>query len=341
MLFVVNNKRETELLLCGLKLLIERETNLLGVRGGVTNRNTNIGITPEKARGDLSHQNTSPSVKIQLGQGHDIVIPGKDYGEYASSENEEGDIGKEEDTLGKSKNWLQTSSRNHLCLDASKSEDNHTKEVEMQGNIPLYLYGQQIWREIATNIELPLPLPFCRALLLDSSSPLIMKWEKDKGDTNYCKTPWTFTSSIHGGTDRNSYTHEHDLIASGTMVGGYRTTSFDRIRNGQILNLSESQTVSTDDDKLLIIVITEELPRRGFSVKIKIILNVSTKQTCVATIVAELCALGKNMTNQVAVHKALLLVIDELKARYGEGNKGECRYNDNLPMYNSLNQNIN
>jgi hypothetical protein len=41
-----------------------------------------------------------------------------------------------------------------------------------------YGHGQPIMRDIATNIQLPLPLPLCDVLLLDPSSPVIEKWER-------------------------------------------------------------------------------------------------------------------------------------------------------------------
>jgi hypothetical protein len=56
LLFLANNFREAELLVCGLKLLLERECARLGVRGGLPmtalgGRNKDGAMSPAAARG--------------------------------------------------------------------------------------------------------------------------------------------------------------------------------------------------------------------------------------------------------------------------------------------------
>lgn len=118
-----------------------------------------------------------------------------------------------------------------------------------------YVHGQLIVRDIATNIHLPLPLPLCRVLLLDSSSPVIEKWEDDRGDKHFTRTDWTFPPT----TPRELEWHasEHQLIASGSMMGAHRTMSFDRMRNGSLVHLSETQIIDADDSEKLAFTISE------------------------------------------------------------------------------------
>ena len=46
------------------------------------------------------------------------------------------------------------------------------KGILISREVCLLLNGQQIVKDIAQNVRLPLPLPLCRVLLLDSSSPV-------------------------------------------------------------------------------------------------------------------------------------------------------------------------
>jgi hypothetical protein len=59
------------------------------------------------------------------------------------------------------------------------------------------------------------------------------------------------------------------------------------------------------------------MPRRGFSMKVKFVLRPSKDNSCEATVIGEVRPVGKNMSNQAAVHNAFLLVLNELKTRYG------------------------
>ena len=105
-------------------------------------------------------------------------------------------------------------------------------------------------------------------------------------------------------------------------MGAHRTTSFDRLRNGSLVHLSETQIIDADDSEKLTFTISERMPRRGFSMKVKFLLRSSKDNSCEATVIAEVRPVGKNMSNQAAVHKAFLLVLNELKMRYGGEGKG-------------------
>jgi hypothetical protein len=182
-----------------------------------------------------------------------------------------------------------------------------------------YVHSQPIMRDIATNIHLPLLLLLCRALLLDSSSQVIEKWEKDRGDNNFTRTDWTFPPATPRELERHA--SEHQLIASGSMMGAHRTTSFDRLRNGSLIHLAETQIIDGDDSEKLAFTISERMPHLGFSMKVKFVLRSSKDNSCEATVIGEVRPVGKNMLNQAAVHKASLLALNELKTRYGsEGN---------------------
>lgn len=186
--------------------------------------------------------------------------------------------------------------------------------------VPHYVYGQQVVRDVARNVRLPLPLPLCRVLLLDSTSPVMRKWESNRGDKNFDKSRWVFPPATPRELERHS--SEHQLIASGSMCGATRMTSFDRPRYGSTVRLSETHTVDADDRKKLVVTIEEKNPRRGFTARVKIVLRAVKEDACDASIVAEVRPVGKDMSNQAAVHKAFLLVLDEIKLRYGSDGCG-------------------
>jgi hypothetical protein len=212
------------------------------------------------------------------------------------------------------KSWGEVPGRDYMRGQAAADQ----VERRSQG-IPKYVHGQLLVRDIATDVELPLPLPLCRVLLLDSTSPVITKWEKDRGDSNFSKTQWTFPPATPRELERHE--SEHQLIASGSMMGAHRTTNFDRPRNGTLVRLSETQIIDADDSEKLAFTVSERNPRRGFSIKVRILLRASKENSCVATVLGEVRPVGKNMSNQAAVHKAFLLVLNEITARYGtEGN---------------------
>jgi hypothetical protein len=328
LLFLANNFREAELLVCGLKLLLERETARLGVRGGLPitalgGKVAESSMSPAAARGFKEPPSLGKSVRESK----------RDSG-YSSSE-----MGDETSTLGDSscqmlrsvpegrKKWGNVPGRNYMREKAEQSSPTKggfeppTEYGTCNGTaVTKYVHGQLIVRDIAANIHLPLPLPLCRVLLLDSSSPVIEKWEEDRGDRNLSRTDWKFPPATPRELERHA--SEHQLIASGSMMGAHRMTSFDRLRNGALVHLSETQIIDADDSEKLAFTISERIPRRGFSMKVKVLLRSSKDNSCEATVIGEVRPVGKNMSNQAAVHKAFLLVLNELKLRYGSEDKG-------------------
>ena len=297
LLFLANNFREAELLVCGLKLLLERETARLLVRGGLSRNDT------LSARG---YHELAPS-----GRGSHFMA--SDYGGDESTVGESVGMHDRELPAGRS-TWSSLPGRNYMRGQAAVSTSpTNGKRVDV--GIPSYGHGQQMTRDVARNILLPLPLPFCRVLLLDSTSPVIRKWEKDRGDFNFEKSRWAFPPATP--RERERHTSEHQLIASGSMCGANRTTSFDRPRYGSIVRLSETHAVDADDSSKLIFTVTERNPRRGFSVIVRVTLRAVKDNVCDATVAAEIRPVGKDMSNQAAVHKAFLLVLDEIAQRYG------------------------
>jgi hypothetical protein len=150
---------------------------------------------------------------------------------------------------------------------------------------------------------------------------VIKKWYHDRGDSEYVKSSWEFPVS----SSLKSELHSSELkcISSGHMVGGSRTVTFKRTRNGQKVDLSENHTVDVDNPSELSLSVQEKMPRRGFNVQVTVNVSAVSNQSCQVLITADLTPIGRNMADQSAVHKAYLLVIDELKTRYGSGSKGE------------------
>lgn len=320
LLFLANNFREAELLVCGLKLLLERETKRLGVRGGLPvsafgGRHLAGAMSPSAARGyrEISTPIGKPSRR------------GTDSG-YISSDagGDESVISGTQDPTGKElpdsrRTWGDVPGRNYMRGQAATVSVSKTRGYDERG-VPHYRHGQQVVRDVARGFRIPLPLPLCRVLLLDSTSPLVQKWEDDRGDQNFNKSRWAFPPATPRELERHS--SEHQLIASGSMCGATRTCSFDRPRYGSMVHLSETHAVDADDAKKVVFLVEEHNPRRGFSVRVRITLRAYKETSCDATIVAECRPVGKDMSNQAAVHKAFLLVLDEIKARYGEDGGG-------------------
>lgn len=115
---------------------------------------------------------------------------------------------------------------------------------------------------------------------------------------------------------------ESQILSSGPMEGGHRTTAFDRIRGKEKIRLSEVMVVDTDNSSRVGISIAERMPRRGFAAKVILIVSATSNQTCKINIVGEIVPVGKDLSNQGAVHRAYLLLIEELKSRYGAQNGG-------------------
>jgi lipid-binding SYLF domain-containing protein len=316
LLFLANNFREAELLVCGLKLLIERETTRLGVRGGMPKswfglKKGENSVSPSAARGF-----EAPSSRLQ-----GTPSPSKRSG-YTSSDVEtdaESLDGARTDLPDDRRNWGNVPGRDYMRVQAAGMIDSKSMGIKEQG-VPQYIHGHPLFRELSKNVRLPLPLPLCRVLLLDSTSPVIRKWEHDRGDHNFEKSRWAFPPATPRELEKHS--SEHQLIASGSMCNAHRTISFDRPRYGSLVRLSETHTVEADEASELVFTVTERNPRRGFSIKVRVNLRAFKDASCDATVVAEIRPVGKDMSNQAAVHKASLLVVEELRERYGEDSSG-------------------
>jgi hypothetical protein len=357
---LANSRREADILFSGLKLLLEREMNRLGVRGGVPlselcGKSIPGAITPEQARGETnksSRGNSRPIARIRPRKGvasRGISNPSDIDAGYASS-----DVENDEDSLftrdssvylkdrhkvpeGR-KSWSQVPARSFLRDQASGAPEVKSpaklnvkpsstfipktipppeKKDDIQ---PIYAHGELLIRDISTDVMLPLPLPLSRVLLLDSSSPVITKWEADRGDVKFVKGGWEFPANSPRGLEIHAT--ERQLIASGSMMGAHRKTSYDRMRSGQIVHLEETQIVDSDDLEKLSYTVTERTPRRGFAIKIRIILRSTEDGLSSATVRGEIRPMGKNMTDQSAVHRAFNLVLNESRLRYGEEKKG-------------------
>jgi len=329
LLFLANNFREAELLVCGLKLLLERETARLGVRGGLPitalgGRNKEGAMSPAAARGFRDSPNRSqPSTKQRhrssrapkQSSGYDSSVIGDESLLSGIDENDAKDLTSQSNSKKKKgSKWSKQPGRDYMRGQASSLIATEQSGVSEKG-VPQYVHGQQIVKEIVQNVRLPLPLPLCRVLLLDSTSPVIKQWEKDRGDTNFDKTRWTFPPATPRELERHS--SEHHLIASGSMMGASRKASFDRPRYGSMVRLSETHTVEADNPKKVAFTVTERNPRRGFSLKVRMVLRAHQENSCEVSIFADVRPVGKDMSNQAAVHKAFQLVLDEIVERYG------------------------
>jgi len=356
MLFLANSNREAELLFCGLKLLLECETARLSVRGGVplNKLGGKLGknaLSPLTARGasnsrrrDRSeigkHRHLSRRAKDDLddrSKYSSFGEPGTSSDESATNDgkdallNDESEIGKLSDRHqvpeGR-QSWSQLPGRNYMKQMASSAT---SPRAQAQG--PTYELGKMIYTDIATNISLPLPLALCRVLFLDSSSPVNKMWENGRVDSDYRHGAWLFPPGSVREFERNAAS-EQQLISNGSMVGAQRTISYSRTRNRELVRLSETIIVEKDDEHTLVFVVADQMPRRGFSARARLHLRSFSNQSCEARVVTEIRPVGKNLSNQEAVHKAYVLVLDEMKKRYGVEEKGLLAVF--LDVYNTL-----
>lgn len=298
-LFLTKSDQEACVLMSGIRILLELEAKRCGVRGG-------IGRDREPPRGSPSMNNANNNKRNIKAKKR-----GRSSGHSGSDVEDNDDMSAVSiaSVQDGSKTWSRVPGRRFLRGHASANDHGY----------PQYVLGQLLVRDIAKNIHLPLPLPLCRVLLLDSSSPVISKWEKVRGDQEFEKTPWAFPPATP--RERDQYQSEHQLIASGSMCGAHRTISYQRHRQGHLVRLSETQIVDSDDSEKLVFQIHERMPRRGFSVKVKILLR-SYHSECEATVLLEIRPVGRDMSNPEAVHKAFLLVLEEFRERYGPEGKG-------------------
>jgi hypothetical protein len=307
-MFICRTLEETRLVFCGLKVLVEKETARLGIRGGQgkTYRNGRSitsamkGKSKSAAHLQSSRQN-SGYASSEIDDTDELPVSGGHNHNRSTPE------GLPEGW----KSWGRFPGRAYMREQASSNDDGY----------PTYIHGQLLVRDLCKNVHLPLPLPLCRVLLLDSSSPVVSKWENDRGDSDFEKTPWTFPPATP--REMEQFQSEHQLIASGSMCGAHRTISYERYRNGQLVRLSETHIVDSDDSEKLAFQVNERLPRRGFSIKVKILLRaVDNGSACEATVLGEIRPVGKNMSDPGAVHKAFVLVLEELRHRYGTESVG-------------------
>lgn len=326
LLFLANNYREAELLICGLKLLLERETTRLGVRGGLPltalgGRSREGVMSPAAARGfreipSKSLNNASGGWHSNSGsfqrQNQNLTSTNSVTGDETSSSELDA---TESDLPEGRKKWGTVPGRNFMRGQAEPVLVDSTSPSKAEPRQIQYIHGQLIRRAIAKHVHLMLPFHFCRILLLDSSSPVMQKWERDRGDKDFERTKWAFPISV--AKESGQYTSEHQLVASNNMCGAYRTTSFDRPRYGSMIRFSEVHTVEIDDPQKVTLSVFEQNPRRGFSITVRISIKARKDETSEITVYGDIRPIGKDMSNQTAVHKAYTLVLDEIRMRFG------------------------
>jgi len=348
-LILAKSNKEAEVLFCGLKLLLECETARLSVRGGVTLNNLGGkqgkgALSPTNARGGLplrgNRRNTS-EVGIVPRRGKEDL---HDRSKYSSF----GDPGTDSD---------ESASQSKAVDTAKQSDGNilpaHTRQLPSSANSqrsrepqsPMYKLGKSVYTDIATNFSLPLPLDMCRVLFLDSMSPVNKSWEAGRSDTDFTYSEWQFSPGSVREIEQSSCS-EYQLISRDSMVGAQRTVSYNRTRNRELVRLSETIVVEQDDMTAgLVFVVKDEMPRRGFQAKAIVQLHSFGNNTCEARIVTEIKPVGKNLSNQQAVHKAFILVLNEMKKRYGLEEKGLLAVfldvHHTLPLYGGNSQQTN
>mmetsp|Transcript_1477 Transcript_1477/g.2502 ORF Transcript_1477/g.2502 Transcript_1477/m.2502 type:complete len:1349 (+) Transcript_1477:106-4152(+) len=323
LIFIADSDVEAELLFCGLKLLLECETARLGVRGGVPI--SDIGgklrkdaLTPAAARGSPLR---NPNAAGRQDATKRVTNDAKDVSQYSSL----GEIGSSSDgdeilanttqAPDDKRDWSYASPSPNRKESVEKSVGPRA-HVQMQTQeSPTYILGKEISNDVASNMTLPLPFDICRLLLLDSASPLNQTWESERGDADYQHGGWSFPPSSPRVHERRL--PEEQLVSSGSMLDAQRVRSYTRSRNREKVALSEVLFVEKDDKQGLVFVIADRAPRRGFSAKARIQLRPYSPHNCAIKIISEIRPVGKNLNNQAAVHKAFVLVLDEMRSRYG------------------------
>ena len=319
LLFIADSNSEAELLVCGLKLLLECETARLGVRGGVPineigGKLRKGSLTPAAARGSplrspnaSGHQDASKRVKDDVKD----VSKYSSFGEIGSSSDGDELVANNVQAPIEERNWPQASPNRRESVEKSVSPRAQMQTQES----PTYVLGKEISNDVASNMSLPLPFDLCRLLLLDSASPLNQTWESERGDADFQHGKWTFPPSSPRVHEREM--PEEQLISSGSMLDAQRIRSYSRMRNREKVALSEAVFVDKDDNQGIVFVVTDRAPRRGFSSKVRMQARPYSSQSCAIKIISEICPVGKNLNNQAAVHKAFVLVLDEMNSRYG------------------------
>jgi len=323
LIFIAESDIEAELLFCGLKLLLECETARLGVRGGVAineigGKLRNDSLTPAAARGsNLRSPNASGRSAATKRVKDDVKDVSKysSFGEIGSSSDGDEILANNIRADVEERDWQpQAPSPNRKeSVEKIVSPLAHVQKQTQES--PKYVLGKEISNDVASNMSLPLPFDLCRLLLLDSASPLNQTWESDRGDADYQHGEWTFPPSSPRVHEKGLA--EEQLVSSGSMLDAQRVRSYTRLRNREKIALSEALFVEKDDNRGLVFVIADRAPRRGFSAKARIQVRPYSPRNCAIKITSEIRPVGKNLNNQAAVHKAFVLVLDEMNSRYG------------------------
>jgi hypothetical protein len=324
-LFLAESNREAELLFCGLKLLLECETVRLSVRGGVplNKLGGKLGkgaLSPASARGSL----TSRFNRRSAGEVNNDRHPPRRAKQDLDDRSKYSSFGEPGTSSDESVSDDENGSfKNKFCTE-KHSDPYHTIQLaSKEPQTPIYELGKAISTDIATNISLPVPLALCRVLFLDSLSPVNKTWETSRSDTDYRHGEWTFPPGSIREFEKDS-SSEYTIVSGGSMVGAKRTISYNRRRNRELVRLSETILVEQDDlITSLVIVFQDEMPRRGFRAAAYLQLRSFENQSCEARVVTEIRPVGKNLSNQEAVHKAFVLVLDEMSKKYGVEGRGK------------------
>ena len=332
-------------------MLLECESARLGVRGGVPlnklGGKLNKGaVSPTSARGSLKTKAERSKNRQKKSQASAVPSDRSTYssiGDPGSSSDSDNDgVNDKRDSLfskqavstnlndrnlvpEKRSSWSQLPSRAFLRQAADSSSPRR------QAKIPTYELGKEVYNDVATNISLNLPLAVCRVLFLDSTSPVISAWEDRRSDNDFRRTGWTFAPGSPREYDENM--SEQKLISRGSMAGAQRTVSYVRKRNKETVRLSETIAVESDDSQKFVFAIIDRMPRRGFAAKARVIIRSFGPQSCEARVITEMRPAGKNLNDQSAVHKAYLLLLDEMKMRYGAEGKGKTFTYLMLPVF--------
>ena len=320
MFFLTNNIPESEVIFSGLKLIVERESTRVGVRGGKKTRREEVvdKDKPEDRHTDFFEEDK----KNEEEPFEHFEGSGPQFNEPITSNF----FVEEEPIKTPTKNFEEqsfTMNASHGSISSYDNSGEYENPSQKEISNMRYIQGQVIHTNIATNVSVPLPLPLCRALLVDSSSPLMNDWAIDRGDFNPSHGDWILKNAMSPRSVNYPDQKESELIFKANMTGASRTCAFERIRKGQRVGLSETWFVDIDDKDAFVFSIVERMPRRGFSLKIRVAVRPASLKSSDVTIVGETVPLGKNTTDQAVVHRAFILVVKELHSRYGLGNGGK------------------
>ena len=274
-----------------MKLLIEKESARLGIRGGKSAvSSTMLPNSNDKISSEQKIQSMNFNSTEMLRTFKTLTVESLDTN-------------------------LPHGSQNHVSVSShDNSEENGIERKFASSN--KYIQGSLLQNTITSNMSIPIPLQLCRALFLDSSSPLMKKWEKDRGDSNFQYDKWNLKKE---DSPRSIFEQNIDTV----MAGGVRNTRFDSFVKGELVQQSEIWFVDIDQTDHFVFTISEMMPRRGFSVKVRVVVRPSAISGCDVSMTGEYVPLGKNTSDQVKVHRAFMLLLKDVTAKYGVEGKGE------------------